>query len=237
MCGGIPLLGSCWTFSIFVLSTGDQSQGFLHMRGVLYRWAPSTPQQVGYIAYLTPNRSPTTARTVLRFSAYLGGRTASTSQLLLGERWGCSQCGSFLVRETKLSKPSGLQDLPLFQLRVPVPPLALLISVQTVFSFSPALCTIFSTWKLCVKNHENKTVPKYDTTWKQVPKWRHIPKAELSCRRYPASGAGRWASVLQTMNWKEEAWAVMKPRQLSTPPEATDRKMQGCQFSSWMFAS
>lgn len=84
MCGGIPLLGSCWTFSIFVLSTGDQSQGFLHMRGVLYRWAPSTPQQVGYIAYLTPNRSPTTARTVLRFSAYLGGRTASTSQLLLG---------------------------------------------------------------------------------------------------------------------------------------------------------
>lgn len=47
--------------------------------------------------------------------------------------------GAFLVRETKLSKSPAPQDLPLFQLWDPVPPLALLTSVQTVFLLAGAL--------------------------------------------------------------------------------------------------
>lgn len=179
------------------------------------------------------------ASTVLRFSALVGGLLLPASSCW-GERWGSSPWGSFLVRETKLSKLSGPQDRPPVAAVGPSQFLLLLFSCQSRLSF-------LSHWSSALFSpHENYV-------WR-ITKTRHCPNMAPHGNEFQngdiflkLSSASPGIPLLvrdvgfllhrQCVPWKEEAWAVMKPHQLSTPPEATYQKMQGCQLSSQMFAS
>lgn len=147
----------------------DQSQGFLHMRQVLYHWATSPPQQVVCIAYLTLQQLQTKKHRMSEHPlASIAGRVLSHGgrtppiQLLLEvigrqlSMWGLHNPGEQTIR-TQGSTGSAFVSVtgssPSFCS-------SQFSDKHTAFSSLLALCTIFFTWKSCVKNHENKTLPK-----------------------------------------------------------------------------